>query len=417
MTASAATTVRGRGDRGARASAPLVPSTSQRAGVSAPYLPKRVERCSNQPQPEGSQAWRYWTWKREGGAEPKRHAHKCRSWRCQGECSKSLWAEDWRRIHSALNRYPVENISFLVLTLDRYGTITGVPWDGPQEAYRELSRLTRNFLARLKRLARSAGAEWDPSAWVATVEAHRSGWPHLNLVIANEWLAGLLREEAGKPGHGSFPWLAGDLATAALEVGWGPKSGGAPAQSKEAIAGYIAKLAGEQGDVTGEIAKMTQAPVNAAMKLRRIRSGKGFLPPRKKDDTATGMLISHAEESVVTTMGDHGEARKRESAVAWRARMRRYAYFAPEGDAKDAARRCCAILAERVPRGRWRQRLRRTERALEALGDWVELWPRARESEAERAARMALEQQAAAAERRIMRMGGTKSAPLLRLVG
>lgn len=42
---------------------------------------------------------------------------------------------------------------------------------------------------------------------------------------------------------------------------------------------------------TGEIAKITQAPLNAPIRFRRLRSGKGFLPPRHHDETITGVLI------------------------------------------------------------------------------------------------------------------------------
>ena len=332
---------------------------------------------------------------------------RCRSWRCGGECARSCWGEDWRRIKGALEPFPASSVSYLVLTLDRLGSLSGFRWDSEQDAYRELSRLTRNFLARLKRLALERGWDWNPSRWVGTVEAHRSGWPHMNLLIVSEGLARELRgvqEESGR----EFPWLRGELLEAATATGWGAKSAGAAARDVDALAGYMAGLAGESGEAAGEIAKLTQAPTNAQGKLRRLRSGKGFLPPRQKHDEYTGAVVVHADPLSVRMLGDTGATGRRESATAWRARMRRVAYHG-EGPAAEAASEACRILGEPVNRKHWRKKLRRLGRALEAIGWFVELWPRPQESEAERVKRLELLRGLAEWEREAWKWGAGKT--------
>jgi hypothetical protein len=84
--------------------------------------------------------------------------------------------------------------------------------------------------------------------------------------------------------------IGGELKTAAVATGWGPQSTTEVAQSTDAIAGYIVKLAGQHDATLGEISKLTQVPLNAPVRFRRLRSGKGFLPPRRKS-RYTGVLL------------------------------------------------------------------------------------------------------------------------------
>jgi hypothetical protein len=91
------------------------------------------------------------------------------------------------------------------------------------------------------------------------------------------------------------------------------------------LAAYIAKLAGQagavwdgasggglheaavvhtmEGQVVGEIAKLSQAPTRAPSHFRRLRSSKGFLPPKRKDETITGALYDEAGCKVGATPG------------------------------------------------------------------------------------------------------------------
>ena len=64
------------------------------------------------------------------------------------------------------------------------------------------------------------------------------------------------------------------------------------ARSGDSVASYIVKLAGEGGSTAGELAKLSQAPMTAPERFRRLRSGKRFLPPRRgTKEGVTGTLI------------------------------------------------------------------------------------------------------------------------------
>ena len=53
--------------------------------------------------------------------------------------------------------------------------------------------------------------------------------------------------------------------------------------SVEQLAGYIAKTAKDADRIHGELAKTCQIPVMAPLSFRRVRSGKGFLPPKSQN--------------------------------------------------------------------------------------------------------------------------------------
>lgn len=68
------------------------------------------------------------------------------------------------------------------------------------------------------------------------------------------------------------------------------------ARNADALAGYLAKLAAEQDTPTppgvGEVVKLTQLPVHAPRGFRRLRSSRGFLPPKPKASGEwTGELV------------------------------------------------------------------------------------------------------------------------------
>jgi hypothetical protein len=255
--------------------------------------------------------------------------YSCNSWRCD-VCRRHEAAVTFARIKEATAPLAPEGWCFLVLTLDREGYYSGKPWADVSEAYRALGKMTRATLQRI-------GATWGPETrlegkkrvrtvrklgnrWVAVVEAHRSGWPHVNLLVWCPELAELLRREHGErledPEVADAVSLArdawrrgepvpslvrerarrasvvgGSLLELAEECGWGRQSTAEAARSSEAIAGYVVKLAGHHDAAAGELAKITQAPMNAPERFRRLRSGKGFLPPRHSDPNITGCLV------------------------------------------------------------------------------------------------------------------------------
>jgi len=184
-----------------------------------------------------------------------------------------------------------------VLTLDRRGTYSGeMPWENAQEAYRDLGRLSAAFLKRLRKWMISQG--WEPlgKSWVATVEAHKSGWPHVNFVIWSKELADWLEDEKkakmrDRISEHDSRFVAGPLADVVVDSGWGLRSTAERARSREESLGYICKVAGKVDESIGELAKLSQVPTNAPFRFRRLRAGKGFLPARAKSAEFTGTLI------------------------------------------------------------------------------------------------------------------------------
>lgn len=238
-----------------------------------------------------------WTWRKDNPQKKTRIPYSCNSWRCE-VCQRHEAAVCFARIKEACERDGLASDGwvFSVLTLDRNAYYGGKVWQDTAEAYRELGRMTRKFLKRINRMCERRG--WAPleRRWVAVVEAHESGWPHLNLVLYCPELAAELAADADdRLAEGATKresvLLGGELARHAVESGWGPQSTAERARSDEALWGYIVKLCRMGDATTGELAKITQAPLNAPPRFRRLRSGKGFLPPRRTDPNVTGCLI------------------------------------------------------------------------------------------------------------------------------
>ena len=254
-------------------------------------VPRHVEHCSA----TGARDWWIYTWKKAAPNKIQRAPYTCRSWRCPS-CREHEAAVTFARIKQAFKPLEAMGVVFLVLTLDRDGYYSGKPWKDPASAYRALSHMSRCFLKRLNRLCVARGWPAPRSRWVAVVEAHRSGWPHVNLMIYCPELAlELERDRVLAVARGATQresvLLSGELLYHATATGWGPQSTAERARSKDALAGYVTKLAGEANWTTGELAKVTQSPVNAPVRFRRLRSGKGFLPPRYRDPTVSGTLV------------------------------------------------------------------------------------------------------------------------------
>lgn len=200
-------------------------------------------------------------------------------------------------MRDAFEPLAADGMVFFVLTLDRYGTYSGEKrWKTSQDAYRDLSALTTRFLRLLRNWMAANG--WKPLAnqWVATVEAHQSGWPHMNIVCWSPELANWISQEKqaklldGFSGRESN-LVSGELADIVTESGFGLISSAERANGRDESLGYICKLAGKVEESIGELAKLSQIPSNAPFRFRRIRSGKSFLPKRKKNEDVTGTLV------------------------------------------------------------------------------------------------------------------------------
>jgi len=243
-------------------------------------------------------AWGLYLWERGVAQQLIRVRYRCGSWRHDGACARFDASVAFARINEAMSngQYTKDGWVFFVLTLDRNGFYGGEPWTDVQHAFKSLSQMSRNFMARLRRISKRNGWRNPASDWVAAVEQHRSGWPHMNLIVyAPELAAELERDRLALLSLGETDresvLVRGELLDALTETRWGTESTAEKAKSPEALAGYIVKLAGEFAAASGELAKLTQAPKNAEGKFRRLRAGKGFLPPRRKNPKFTGTLI------------------------------------------------------------------------------------------------------------------------------
>lgn len=262
---------------------------SRKGGLLRAPAPRYVSRC-------GCDA--LWTWERAKPVVLQRRPLLCGSWRHEGACARYSASVAFARIKEAVERpeYRPDGWVFAVLTIDRDGYYGGRRWTDTAEAYRELSRMSRNFLSALRKSCKKNGGTPPGSNWVAVVEAHRSGWPHVNLLMYAPELAGELEEDRlnnlanGETQRESI-LLSGELGRCARQAGWGAQSTAERARSRDALAGYIVKLAGQNDRTSGELAKLTQAPTQAARGFRRIRSGKGFLPKKRKNIAYTGTLL------------------------------------------------------------------------------------------------------------------------------
>lgn len=250
------------------------------------------------------------TWKR--GTDPadgSRRAARCGSWRCPS-CAWWRNAQDFARIVEAFDALAVEECCFMVLTMERR-----LP---TALAYQELSRLSRNFLSRLRR---AFGGE-PGNRWVMVVEQHRDGYPHANLLMhapaiaANVSASVKLRRKRGL--NEAAIHMRGELERHARGAGWGHCTAEPiRVQQRDAedpaigmVAAYLIKVAAR------ETAKLAQLPTEAPKGFRRLRSGQRFLPPPRKDPTMTGALLARDDAGRVRVVGGREMDAELERAVA-----------------------------------------------------------------------------------------------------
>ena len=287
------------GQQGRRAAA-TAPSTAS--------IPRHVRNC----QEGGSKRWALYLWLKNNPSSVLRVPYRCNSWRHAGPCARHEAAVTFARIKEATEKpeFRPEGFIFVVLTIDRNGFYSkGKPrFADAIEAYKELSRMSRAFFSRLRRMCERRGWLSPKSNWVAVVEAHRSGWAHVNFMIYAPDLAAALdadreaRLAAGKSNREAI-LIDDELLSIAVGAGWGPQSTAERVRSRDALAGYITKIAANAEATSGELAKLTQVPLNAPNKFRRLRSGKGFLPPRRKNLEMTGTLIRREYDPYRSAMG------------------------------------------------------------------------------------------------------------------
>lgn len=227
-------------------------------------------------------AWSLALWRRDGqpldeaGTWWRTTAYRCHSWRHAGDCGRQRAAEDVRRIQAGLATERVEDLVYLVATWDQ------AKFGG------NFARAYRGILRCWSRLRKRLIREWGPLRYVAVVERHASGYPHLNVILINPALG------SACAGTGWKTVRTGWLRAALLECGFGEISWLEPVRSRAAIATYVSKLA-------GEIGKASQVPLEAPPHFRRLRASRGLLPPPPPPSAElTGRFLKLACEEIDT---------------------------------------------------------------------------------------------------------------------
>ena len=211
----------------------------------------------------------------------------CGSWRCR-RCARVRGASDYVRARDAiLGR---QWWLYVVLTFDpsRFAS----KW----EAYRAAGGFWNDHL---RQAMRRKGGRF---AYLQTWEAHKSRWPHCNLLLTGDelrsWVEGLGverrqhrspisdRERSCVLPRGWRQWFK----AAAVRAGFGPVCWveAITPQNPDALAGYFIKLARE---LTGGVAaKGEQSPIDAPKNFRRLRASRGLLPRSTMRGDGTGAM-------------------------------------------------------------------------------------------------------------------------------
>jgi hypothetical protein len=207
---------------------------------------------------------------------------RCKSWRCP-VCRPKVNARDYHRIREGIRNHPGGYV-YMVLTLHQR------KWPEKYAAYAALSRLWRKLRGRIER-------RWGKLHYVAVVERHRNGWPHIHLAIQNDALWGECAD--GKAENFSRR----QLKPHAVASGFGFVTSIERVRSTDAIAGYLIKLTSD-AESTGD----AQVPFEAPKGFRRLRASQGFLPPLHRPSEYKGRVIeidiSRFAESLVRESGE-----------------------------------------------------------------------------------------------------------------
>jgi len=198
---------------------------------------------------------------------------KCRSWRHEGECCLWRGAQDFQRIREAIASQT--DWTYIVLTY-AHGD-----WEDEETLYRAG---VRTWSALRKRMI----SDWGPIKYIQTWERHRSGWPHVNLLVSNADLHDACVGDGWK-------WVRKYwLEHNAVLSGFGMRTWIEPMKDPDAMSGYLLKLAEE---LTGAKFK-NQIPRNAPPHFRRIRASRGLLPKPYKDPLLTGKICFQTAEAI-----------------------------------------------------------------------------------------------------------------------
>lgn len=282
------------------------PPSSQGMGARSRYLrqprtapvvvlPAYVQACASNPN--RTRIFWVYTWKRSDPTKKTRSPYVCGSWKCE-HCRKHASHVLYERVREAFLPYDPAGGVFIVLTLRPDEHARGhSDLDG---VYKDLGNRLNKFMKRLRRYLMRMGYSDLENKYVSVIEAHLSGVPHINLVLhCPEFAAELRRDSDARQFVGQTKkesiMLTGDLLEAATDLGFGVRSTAEANRSTTDVgelASYVAKVAKHADKVHGEVAKLSQVPTMAPLNFRRVRSGKKFLPPkRRRDADTTGTVL------------------------------------------------------------------------------------------------------------------------------
>lgn len=249
-------------------------STPAESSPPAENETKSMKACKS-----GSWTIAYWDKKNPGRQFHK--VYKCKSWRHGGACRKAKGAEDFARIRDGLEKY--DGWCYMVLTI-------GDRDRDRDDVYKRLVYALQNFQQYLKR------KYGNPYKYVALIEQHRDGWPHVNILVHNPVFFAATDKR--------FRETRQDCKAAAERCGFGRIFWLDSVSNKEAIAGYFVKL-------VGEAVKMTQSPLAAPRRFRRLRASRGLLPPIFRNEGYTGRLCQQSITDLEYVDPYHAEREKK----------------------------------------------------------------------------------------------------------
>jgi hypothetical protein len=283
-------------------------------------LPKSCRACLHG-------AWHFSLIDKKTG-EAIRVPFACGSWRCL-KCGRHVAATDFARIKEGLGSVPAEELVFLVLTLDQKA-----------EKARGITATTAYAASQRKwqTLTQSLRRRYGKCRFLRTVEQHQSHWPHLNVVVHSPGLALALKDR-----HINCErYVTGDLRDLIVSAGFGGVATAERPRDVAAISGYITKTA-HLNTLTGEVVKLSQLPVFAPFRTRRLSSSPGLLPPRRGSSGQwIGELVKQSLEEARQLEMRAAQA-QRESLRTWTLRVMSFSSRAvpapasPEGVAEGQA--------------------------------------------------------------------------------
>jgi len=293
----------------------------------------------------------------------------CKSWRCDN-CRPYVFRRDFARVCTALESRSAW--LFVVTSFDQKKWRGGM-WSCWKNSWRGNQRLRQ-------RLDRAVGSKVE---FIATMEEHRSGWPHTNWALRFDLLDLVEPEDMDEFAGKVERWLK----DTAPSVGLGFSVYCEPLVGEGRAAAYFSKLADEKEtpgprELAGEMTKGSQVPLDAPLGTRRIRASRGLLPSLRTGDQGLGVAIIKAPKKgkpgqepgvpPVLSVGVRGE-QSSPAPAAVRGGSDRKEQFTASGSRSSGASGASSLVknkevGEKYLREEWWRIASVTRKALESAG-------------------------------------------------